>query len=599
MNVASFLAQALASVREDPAMSMAPPPESAAGGIAMPTTGDTEVARQETLRWHIHARQTGVSLFLPCLTSPEMRTVEGPCACLLALYRQSSGRLSHVMIGKILDFAYSPAIEVCGLAPRCRVDPSDGDFSELKTKRGNFYNAYDAALSCILTRVSDIGTDAFPPNLSFAWPDSSKPIKNSIMQIATEHRLFRITDRRTRTVCWCTARAVSASRTSTVLEACVWLVIRNPLPWRTDDWLYVPNDEPEAVYMASAPKRRFKITWVHGKTLCLHGLDLTGLCRVLKIDRSLEQRLRRTPNACDVPPNMRHLKNCEFKFSQVGSVENCPMVLRSQRYPTAIDGKMVNFVGDSVSQQLEPTQMTPAEAVPMCAAHAGGNTLPSGRGSTMAEVIEFIEPAAQISPEEAALVSQELWASGVQRHLMFGPSLPSLPPPPPGLVVILLGRNPKGLEEALSSCLPAARLSQKGFDVRPSWACGAWVLAEGARAEQFEELGNRHVVVSENELEEVHESLRKLPYNIRPRIKPGMGIAHVPSNSSLLDVSANATSIGDPSSSRIHASETNSEGDEKKVGFASSHMSLPLIVRRTFIDFPQSPEVSPRSAQTV
>jgi len=199
-------------------------------------------------------------------------------------------------------------------------------------------------------------------------------------------------------------------------------------------------------------------------------------------------------------------------------------------------------------------------------------------------------------------VSQELWASGVQRHLMFGPSLPSLPSPPRGLVVILLGRNPKGLEEALLGCLPAARLTQKGFDVRPSWACGAWVLAEGARPEQFEEfnLGNRHVVVFENDLEEVHESLRKLPYNIRPRIKPGVGVAHVPSNSSLLqDVSANATSIGDPSSSCIHASETNSEGDEKKVGFASSHMSLPLIVRRTFIDFPQTPEVSPRSTQTV
>jgi len=206
------------------------------------------------------------------------------------------------------------------------------------------------------------------------------------------------------------------------------------------------------------------------------------------------------------------------------------------------------------------------------------------------------EPAAHISPEEARIIQAELWASGVQRLAAeeVRQSLSSHSAQTSSesrLVLLALSRHPREMHDVLRNSELARSLAEEGVDVLPPWANGAFVLgrgiAEDSIADVADKLGKWHVAVWEEEEELVMDSLRSLPYNIRPRLKQG-GRIPVPGSTSL---------FGDTSDDNLTAGGASSSTDLDLLEAADQDL-ITISIGRTFIHV-QVAKSSPRTVHTV
>ncbi len=155
------------------------------------------------------------------------------------------------------------------------------------------------------------------------------------------------------------------------------------------------------------------------------------------------------------------------------------------------------------------------------------------------------EESEVISNQESLDISEQLWASRVERRLQAERRLarndPEIIPPEAeaapgqqfrsnvdGVVLLTFSRRPRELDEALFGSSAACAASDRGVNTRPEWAHGAKVFVEGLRRELLaaagvEELCPRHVLVNIEDEDSIHAALQTLSYRVRPRLKPGVG----------------------------------------------------------------------------
>mmetsp|Transcript_158760 Transcript_158760/g.281447 ORF Transcript_158760/g.281447 Transcript_158760/m.281447 type:complete len:803 (+) Transcript_158760:52-2460(+) len=190
------------------------------------------------------------------------------------------------------------------------------------------------------------------------------------------------------------------------------------------------------------------------------------------------------------------------------------------------------------------------------------------------------EQPARIDPEEARAIASEMWASGIER-LTETAVLPDVEHSN-GLRVLLLqfSRHPKVLEDALLQSAPARTAVERGVDIQPSWSNGAKIFVEGISLQNLEEaLGDdelrpRHLVILEEDEQDIYAALDHLPYNIK-KLKPGVGRSMVPTSLELCNVS--------------------SEGEHEVVNDAEA--VIEIAIKGTFIHMKST--LSSRSVATV
>jgi len=212
------------------------------------------------------------------------------------------------------------------------------------------------------------------------------------------------------------------------------------------------------------------------------------------------------------------------------------------------------------------------------------------------------EPPTAIDAEEAARISDELWASSVEKRLATAAAPPSSSSPRVPLRLMTFNRHPQALDDVLLQCPLALELRAQGVAVRPPWANGAKIMAGDVGPELFDtELCPRHVVVLQSNEPRIVEALLSLPCNLRPRLKPGTGSAAVPSDLSLMQDASDAGAA----SSLGHMSDWGSCSGEDLFADGPLAVTPPLEydvqdmpVLNTFIDF-HSPAASPRSMKTM
>jgi len=145
-------------------------------------------------------------------------------------------------------------------------------------------------------------------------------------------------------------------------------------------------------------------------------------------------------------------------------------------------------------------------------------------------------PVAALSPDEAAEIAGERWASWVQHRawdaLLQSEHLPAK------LVVLRFSRHEHALDEVVLESKVAKRAAMQGADLCPTWARGAKVLLPDVGPELFDQdLEHFNVVVKEaDEHELLRELEEKLPHRNR-QLKPGCGRSIVPDKLSLFNMS--------------------------------------------------------------
>lgn len=175
--------------------------------------------------------------------------------------------------------------------------------------------------------------------------------------------------------------------------------------------------------------------------------------------------------------------------------------------------------------------------------------------------LQHPDPAAVITPEEAAFTADLLWSSAVERLVARSEAATSradggsqLTTRPSAfhdhasrVVVLAFSRSDPELMSALLASAPARTASEQGVDIQPSWAHGAKVFVRGIGAEHVEapiveSLLPRHVILYDTDLDDLFAALSHLPYRIR-KLKPesgGVGQV-IPGKWFLFDISSDAT----------------------------------------------------------
>mmetsp|Transcript_96578 Transcript_96578/g.191424 ORF Transcript_96578/g.191424 Transcript_96578/m.191424 type:complete len:144 (+) Transcript_96578:477-908(+) len=135
----------------------------------------------------------------------------------------------------------------------------------------------------------------------------------------------------------------------------------------------------------------------------------------------------------------------------------------------------------------------------------------------------------------------------------------------------------------------AKRLERKGLELRPSWAQGAWILAEDVDADDFGDIPwTWNLAVSCEDEDSVFAALAALPYKIRPRFKPGIGRYQVPQLESLMmDASSDSEDVG-PTFSASSSSMPAAAADQ-------AYDWRCIEVNRTFLQIHPTPMASIRS----
>jgi len=212
------------------------------------------------------------------------------------------------------------------------------------------------------------------------------------------------------------------------------------------------------------------------------------------------------------------------------------------------------------------------------------------------------EPPAHVTPEEASNASSELWASGVE-HLIQGSShsAPRHGQSESRVVLLTFGRFPEQMRDAVLQSKIATHLLDQGCDIRPSWANGSYVLAADVDENHVSEARDKwHIAVHEAHEKEIYEAIERLPYNIRPRIKPGCRFP-IPENATFFgDVSTESS--GDSSGQSINGRDREHEtGDTFTDDGVEENETSAIEIRRTFLHIPPPllAPLSPRTSKTV
>jgi len=153
-----------------------------------------------------------------------------------------------------------------------------------------------------------------------------------------------------------------------------------------------------------------------------------------------------------------------------------------------------------------------------------------GRASSgCMESAALVEPISQIAPSEAAHIADLLWAGNVERSIAAHKQAAAHGSMSPFYasrrsVLLEFARDPAGFDSALLTSEVACSAAERGAELQPDWAHGAKIFVEGVGPEHFDaDLCPRHVFVFAEDEASVHAALRQLPYNFRPRPKPGVG----------------------------------------------------------------------------
>jgi len=190
----------------------------------------------------------------------------------------------------------------------------------------------------------------------------------------------------------------------------------------------------------------------------------------------------------------------------------------------------------NVACQTPPRASSEIDAVPAVVGHCvKGNMLPAPNADE-----SQTEKPATIPPQEASQVAEELWASGVQHYISSCGVL--APPSRPRLRLLTFNRLSTIADTAILSSPLSLRLEDAQVEVQPDWANGAKVLACNVDASMFDtRLDGRHVVFHPHDEDELRAVLASVPYNHRPRQKPGVS-TEVDGTESLFDMSPCASS---------------------------------------------------------
>jgi len=238
--------------------------------------------------------------------------------------------------------------------------------------------------------------------------------------------------------------------------------------------------------------------------------------------------------------------------------------------------------------------------------------------------------AAEIPPEEAQMIVAEQWASAIERRISAGDDSPTVSN---AALVLTFARHPQDFDTVLRRAPLGQRLVAIGQDLQPDWANGAKIIVPALDQETWWESGagvqlsSYHVVVLEEDVEQILEALQSLPCRCRPRLKPGVPAAAVEySGHSMLmrDLSSDSASplvgqfAGESQSDSsvsldVHTDSSVSQWEEdngndefsRQAWLAAVKQAVEeatrvcLTVQCGFIDFPgQSPPVSPRTIVT-
>mmetsp|Transcript_46241 Transcript_46241/g.104850 ORF Transcript_46241/g.104850 Transcript_46241/m.104850 type:complete len:361 (+) Transcript_46241:266-1348(+) len=210
------------------------------------------------------------------------------------------------------------------------------------------------------------------------------------------------------------------------------------------------------------------------------------------------------------------------------------------------------------------------------------------------------EPAAEISPEQAAKIQDALWGTGIQALAARGCSSSAASvheqqeQVDASIVLLAFSRRPAELHTVIIESDFARALLDRGIDLKPDWAGGAIVMVEGLQPEDLQDdYGRWNVAVCECDEHCIHEALKKLPYNIRPRLKPDVGRQYVPGRAELF-----CTSEMDGDSMQISESEDeeNSLSSEHTNDTCGEVNGEEIYYARTFLHVRVKPVASMRSA---
>ena len=225
------------------------------------------------------------------------------------------------------------------------------------------------------------------------------------------------------------------------------------------------------------------------------------------------------------------------------------------------------------------------------------------------EEVVHEEPPAVIKPDEAQKFVEAQLASAIQSQPM---------PSTMGELacVVTFHRTPASLERAVRQSDSGRRLLENGVNLKPGWANGAKILAEGLTEDIWKqacpdagenpELRPAHVVLPSSALSEILAEVQKIPHSSRPRIKAGQAIISVPDLSQFTDLSDTGARGSQESSYALISA--NSTGTSEMSGWAAfidglrkkiMHVPLgPLNVTRGFIHDPEEAPITPRSEAT-
>eukprot|EP00930_Biecheleria_cincta_P093478 TRINITY_DN8387_c0_g1_i1.p1 TRINITY_DN8387_c0_g1~~TRINITY_DN8387_c0_g1_i1.p1 ORF type:complete len:651 (-),score=100.65 TRINITY_DN8387_c0_g1_i1:289-2241(-) len=192
--------------------------------------------------------------------------------------------------------------------------------------------------------------------------------------------------------------------------------------------------------------------------------------------------------------------------------------------------------------------------------------------------VEGGDPAEGVRPDIAASLTRELWASRIEYRLShFGGHGSDTGALQRRFMVLRFSRNPGEFDAVLLNCDVALEAAERGAELKPPWGNGAKIFVEGVEPADFDmELSPSHVVVREEDKDRILDALRALPYDSRPRLKPGQSLrTHDPAT--LLRV-------------------VSDEGDHDIDNDASSAPLL-ITVQNTFIHIPEKPSSASSSTE--
>lgn len=234
-----------------------------------------------------------------------------------------------------------------------------------------------------------------------------------------------------------------------------------------------------------------------------------------------------------------------------------------------------------------------------CSSSAKSSECPRDQIAWPLELVTWHEDPSVISPEEASLTQDELYASYIQHRVATSYSSVSVdrfsadvPHSETSRKIVLLtfSRISAALDAALLGSSFAEVNRSQGFDVMPNWARGAKVFVhklgpQHLEPASFPELMPRHAFLYEHDVEDLLEELQaQLPYSLR-KVKPHDCLPVLPEELSLMDVSQ----IDSDGIISCDDSESQSNG-----AIGNQELDVEVVVRHTFFELSLL-EVEPRS----